>query len=160
MARYRRFDLTTTKAQSPEALDAVKMRRAGLRAAMLQLERALDAPAPGRSAEWAAGVRDALGVLEEVWTRHVVDTETPGAFLDELTQAEPRLANQVQRLRDEHGKILSAVLTAEDDLASEPVDTERVRTTVTWLLGELHRHRQRGADLVYEAFDVDIGGGA
>jgi len=159
MARYRRFDLATTTT-TPEVLEAVRVRRAGLRSAMIRLEQALDAPAPGRSGEWTTCVRDALENLEEVWTRHVIDTEAPGAFLDELTQAEPRLANQVQRLRDEHGQVLSALLAAEDDLRAEPVDTERVRSSLTSLLCELHRHRQRGVDLVYEAYDVDIGGGA
>jgi hypothetical protein len=28
------------------------------------------------------------------------------------------------------------------------------------LLGQLSRHRQRGVDLVYDAYDVDIGGQA
>ena len=28
------------------------------------------------------------------------------------------------------------------------------------LLGQLTRHRQRGADLIYEAYQVDIGGTA
>ena len=59
---------------------------------MSGLEIALAAPAPGRIDEWAAGVREALGVVQDVWTRHVVETEAPGAFLDELVEAAPRLA--------------------------------------------------------------------
>jgi hypothetical protein len=34
----------------------------------------------------------------------------------------------------------------------------RVRELGTQLLATLSRHRQRGADLVYEAYQVDIGG--
>jgi hypothetical protein len=37
--------------------------------------------------------------------------------------------------------------------------SERKRADLTTLLVALARHRQRGADLVYEAYDVDIGGG-
>lgn len=158
MARYRRFDLST--ARRPEELDAVRVRRAGLRVAMCELEDALDAPAPGRVDEWTHGVRGALANVHDVWTRHVVDTESPGAFLDELVEEEPRLANQVRRLREEHGEILSVLLAAEDHLARTPIDVEAVRATLTTLLSELARHRQRGADLVYEAYDVDIGGGS
>jgi hypothetical protein len=158
MARYRRFDVSTTR--SPEALDAVRVRRAGLRAAMDELEHALDSPAPGRVDEWTLGVRDALANIHDVWTRHVVDTESPGAFLDELVEEEPRLANQVRRLREEHGEVLSVLLAAEDQLAAIPIDVEAIRATLTRLLCELARHRQRGADLVYEAYDVDIGGGS
>jgi len=36
---------------------------------------------------------------------------------------------------------------------------EEVRVELTALLAALARHRQRGADLIYEAFAVDIGGG-
>jgi hypothetical protein len=34
-----------------------------------------------------------------------------------------------------------------------------VREQVTSVLSDLIRHRQRGADLVYRAYAVDIGGG-
>jgi hypothetical protein len=34
-----------------------------------------------------------------------------------------------------------------------------MRTDLTALLVALAKHRQRGADLIYEAYDVDIGGG-
>ena len=32
------------------------------------------------------------------------------------------------------------------------------REEVTTLMGQLVRHRQKGTDLVYEAYDVDLGG--
>jgi hypothetical protein len=35
---------------------------------------------------------------------------------------------------------------------------DRVRGLGTALLGRLLRHRQRGSDLVYEAYQIDIGG--
>jgi hypothetical protein len=38
-------------------------------------------------------------------------------------------------------------------------DAEAVRKQGTNLLGRLVRHRQRGADLIYEAYQTDIGGG-
>jgi hypothetical protein len=37
-------------------------------------------------------------------------------------------------------------------------DVDRVRDLGTALLGRLVRHRQRGADLVFEAYEFDIGG--
>ena len=36
---------------------------------------------------------------------------------------------------------------------------EDLRVELTALLAALARHRQRGADLVYEAYAVDLGGG-
>ena len=37
-------------------------------------------------------------------------------------------------------------------------EVDRVRGLGTALLGRLVRHRQRGSDLVFEAYEFDIGG--
>jgi hypothetical protein len=168
MARYRRFDALgatgATLAPTPE-LEDVRLRRAGLKAVMSGLELALAAPAPNRMV-WLDGVRDTLHALHEVWTRHIVETEAPGAFLDEVVAEAPRLATPASRLRREHNEILGVVTRAEKRLAAAPTDddaytawVEEVRAELTALLVGLARHRQRGADIVYEAYDVDIGGG-
>jgi hypothetical protein len=176
VARYRRFDTVTGEAgagekapagQPPDAMESdtmesVRMRRAGLKSALSALEIALAAPAPGRLEEWATGVRDATAALHEVWMRHVVETEAPGAFLDELVEAAPRLATPAQRLREEHAEILSVLIEVEERLQQRDLDeewAERMRSVLTSVLVALARHRQRGADLVYEAYAVDIGGG-
>jgi hypothetical protein len=165
MARYRRFDtLGATTVSNPE-LEDVRLRRAGLKAVMSRLELALAAPAPHRTA-WCEGVRDALQALHDVWTRHVVETEAPGAFLDDVVSEAPRLATPASRLRREHNEILGVITSAEQRVEAPPADddaysawVEEVRAELTALLVALARHRQRGADLVYEAYDVDIGGG-
>jgi hypothetical protein len=168
MARYRRFDavigVAATTTSRPE-LDDVRLRRAGLKAALSGLELALAAPAPHRGT-WVAGVRDGLHALHEVWTRHIVETEAPGAFLDELVAEAPRLATPASRLRREHSEILATITRAEKRLITPPADddsygcwVDEMRTDLTALLVALAKHRQRGADLVYEAYDVDIGGG-
>ena len=36
---------------------------------------------------------EALTSLHDVWTRHIVETEAPGAFLDELVDEAPRLVD-------------------------------------------------------------------
>jgi hypothetical protein len=169
MARYRRFDVigaagSTATTPVPE-LDDVRLRRAGLKAALSGLEIALAAPAQQRAA-WVSGVRDGLHGLHEVWTRHIVETEAPGAFLDELVAEAPRLATPASRLRREHSEILATITRAEKRLVAAPADehdherwVDEMRTDLTALLAALAKHRQRGADLVYEAYAVDIGGG-
>jgi hypothetical protein len=168
MARYRRFDVAGTSSDrqtlSPELQD-VRMRRAGLKAVMSGLEIALAAPAPHR-VEWVLGLRDAMQALHEVWTRHIVETEAPGAFLDELVSEAPRLSSPASHLRRDHSEILAEIVRAEHRLARPPSEDsgyaawcEQTRTELTALLVALARHRQRGADLVYQAYDVDIGGG-
>ena len=96
MARYRNFDGTLgagtdVQARNP-ALDDVRLRRAGLKAALSGLELALAAPFANR-VDWVTHVREALDVVHEVWTRHIVETEAPGAFLDDLVTESPRLVD-------------------------------------------------------------------
>ena len=105
--------------------------------------------------------------MHEVWTRHIVETEAPGAFLDELVTEAPRLstpdvapAPRAQRHpRDDRRAPRSASPSppAEDD--AYVAWAEELRVELTALLAALARHRQRGADLVYEAYAVDLGGG-
>jgi hypothetical protein len=37
-------------------------------------------------------------------------------------------------------------------------DVDAIRALATALLGRLARHRQHGADLIYQAYQVDLGG--
>lgn len=169
MARYRNFDGTLGAATDVHALrpalDDVRLRRAGLKAALSGLELALAAPFANR-VDWVMHVRDALDAVNEVWTRHIVETEAPGAFLDELVTEAPRLSTPTSRLRREHSEILATIVRAEKRLATPPAEddgyvawAEEMRVELTALLAALARHRQRGADLVYEAYAVDLGGG-
>src|SRR5207302_5978296 len=136
-----------------------------LKAVMSGLEIALAAPAPHR-ASWIAGVREGLQAVHEVWTRHIVETEAPGAFLDELVAEAPRLATPTSRLRREHSEILATITRNEKRLLTPPADehdydrwVDEIRADLTALPVALAKHRQAGADLVYQAYDVDIGGG-
>ena len=113
MARYRNFDgalgAATDVHALPPALDDVRLRRAGLKAALSGLELALAAPFANR-VDWVMHVRDALDAVHEVWTRHIVETEAPGAFLDELVTEAPRLSTPTSRLRREHSEILATIV--------------------------------------------------
>src|SRR4029077_16108380 len=109
MARHRRIDISgevpvvggaTTKEPIPE-LDDVRTRRAGLKVALSGLEIALAAPGGHRDV-WVRGVADALTRVHDVWTRHVVETDAPGAFLDELVEQAPRLSSPASKLRRDH----------------------------------------------------------
>ena len=166
MARYRRFDVTRSgTATVPETIEGARTRRAGLRNAMSALERALAAPAPHRVDEWRRGVSDSLSALHDVWTRHIVETEAPGAFLDELVEEAPRLSTPAARLRREHNEILGVINRAEKSLDQVLLDDDHdvfvdtLRAELTEMLCALAHHRQRGADLISAAYDDDIGGG-
>jgi hypothetical protein len=71
-----------------------------------------------------------------------------------------RLANAVDALTDEHGQIAEeiAALVADSQAPVTAQDMDELREGATKLLGHLVRHRQRGADLIYEAYATDVGG--
>jgi hypothetical protein len=143
-------------------LETVRRRRAELRESMSVLEQALAAPAPGRAAAWTGRVHEALLALSADLRVHVEITEGPDGLYRSVLAAAPRLSNAVDRLSLEHGKLQSLI----DDLLSgltDPATEDGVgpaRERGTTLLGQLVRHRQRGADLIFEAYQTDIGGEA
>jgi hypothetical protein len=145
---------------SDETLDTVIRRRAELRHTIAQVEQALARPAPGRLREWAADVAASLHHLTADLEAHIDVTQAEDGLHADILAAAPRLAHGIERLRREHGEIRDALRAACDLLAS-PEEGEwsaQVRDTVTAVLTRLIRHRQRGADLVYEAYQVDVGG--
>lgn len=144
-------------------LQTARTQRADLRAAMLALEDALARPAPGRVGEWSATVHDALVDLAGAFERHIAVTEGERGFLAEIVDHSPRLINAARRLEQEHEQIrteLSSILGHIRQLARHSDDSTiaSLRGRITALMSELSRHRQHGADLVYEAHAVDIGG--
>lgn len=142
-----------------------RRRRRELSATLVEIERALAAPAPGRTEAWAARVRVGLDRMRTDLRRHVALTEGDGGLYRDVLSTAPRLASAVARLEREHAvlhRVLDDAVEALDtrdapaDLPDAWVGTARDR--VTDLLGRFSRHRQRGADLVYEAYETDIGG--
>jgi hypothetical protein len=144
------------------SLEVARKRRAELRDSMLVLERTLAAPAPGHTSDWADLVRASLRQLQADVREHLAVTEGPDGLYQDILSSAPRLANAVRRLLDEHRGICAVVdgLVAEAE-AGVARDADRVcglRERANLLLGQLLRHRQRGADLVFEAYATDIGG--
>jgi hypothetical protein len=141
-------------------LEELRRHRAELRESMSALEDALAAPAIADQARWAQRVHVSLVELSGDFREHIDITESPNGLYHDLLKTSPRLSGAVAGLTREHLTISSQVdhllgqVTAPDLV--EEVD--RVRDLGTALLGRLVRHRQRGSDLVYEAYEFDIGG--
>jgi hypothetical protein len=127
---------------------------------MRALELALAAPAPGRKAAWAQRVDVALVDLSAAFGAHVAVAEGPDGLHEAVLAATPRLSNSIRRLVGEHtaikGLIGDLLVRVRPPVAADEVDAIRERATA--LLGRIARHRQRGADLVYQAYQVDLGG--
>jgi len=141
-------------------LAVLRQRRAELGESMNALKLALDGDAVGRVNHWAERVAVALVELSADFTTHIAVTEGPDGLHADIVDSAPRLAHAVEELSAEHRVIVDLL---EDLLgrASNPVSSEDVGTIRdggTGLLGRLVRHRQRGADLIFEAYEADIGG--
>jgi hypothetical protein len=141
-------------------LDAVRTRRVQLRQALRELEEALAAPASGRAEQWGQRVHAAFVRVADEFSGHIAVTEGPGGLHQTVLAAAVRLANAVAGLAADHDRIAAEIagLVADTSvpLAGEQIDGIRERATA--LLAALARHRQRGADLIYEAYQTDIGG--
>lgn len=143
-----------------ELLEELRRHRAELRESMSALESALAAPAVSDRGRWAQRVHVAAVELAGDLREHVDMTEAPDGLYREVLTATPRLSGAVDTLTREHVLIRGQVDSLLARVAAPEVtgDVDRVRDLGTALLGRLVRHRQRGADLVFEAYEFDIGG--
>lgn len=144
-----------------DAVEVVRERRRLLRHCMDDLEATIAAPAPGRVKKWAREVTSSLDILASAFEHHVAETESRDGFLHQLTMDAPRLDPAVGRLRRDHLEIRLLIenlqTSARGATRGEVPSPEVLRTAALELLGRLAQHRQRGADLIYEAYMVDIG---
>ena len=142
-------------------LEAVRRRRADLRLSLGAVEHALASPAVARAVVWGEIVHRTLEELREEFDEHIDVTEGPEGLHEAIMTAAPRLTHAVQVLTKEHvdirAEIAAALAATEPPVTAE--DVTSVREQGTELLGRVARHRQRGADLVYEAYETDLGAG-
>lgn len=147
-----------------DALAGIREQRADLHSDLVKLEAALAAAMPGRVHDWALRVHDALVDIAATFERHIAVTQGPGGLFDDVTRVSPRLRNGVDGLQSEHREIRQALadqLEAVRALHRNSAEAEAaaLRDQLSALLSQLTRHRQRGSDLVYEAYAVDLGAG-
>ena len=143
-------------------LDEVRERRARLRRAMGELAAAAEAPLVDEPARWATDLGASLDRLAGAWARHIAITEADGGLFGQIRTDAPHLDPQLQRLHRDHDTIRDAIIMIRGRLADAADDTTKLqqsRESVTTLISDLIRHRQRGADVVYQAYEVDLGGG-
>jgi len=141
-----------------EVIKKVRARRERLRTAMDRLETALAAPVPGRESAWLKGVRGAFGELAAAVTDHVAKVEAADGLFAQVRADAPRLADKIRKLESDHAEIAGAVrvLAQRLDAAAPEATADGMRGDLLRLLGRLAHHRQLGADLLYEAYVVDV----
>jgi chromosome segregation ATPase len=139
-----------------------RKRRQPLRDAASSLERAI-AAAAGTGAQWRSRLQAQVQEVRDALEDHVTEVERPGGLVEQITTDAPRLMHIMNRLLAEHddmrqelNRILQAIGEISADFSEEQVIEARI--AVMSLLATIARHRQQGADLLYEAYNVDIGG--
>ena len=146
------------------ALEAAKRRRATLHDTIVHLEESISSPAAGRIPEWTQQVLKEMTGVRDAWEQHVIVTEKPGGLYEEITDRSPRLVGNIQRLQGEHPSIGDGVEAMVTRLESTKITedgawtVDAARDDLQRFIGLVVKHRQRGADLVWEAYNVDIGG--
>lgn len=141
-----------TAATSP--FDSARPQRPPLPASIRTVEHVLAGPGAGPG--WRHGLGECLSALREAFAHHVAVTEGTDGLYAELLDHAPRLARGVHVLTREHATLGRAIDEVRQQLPGAAPD--ELRGWAADLLRELSRHRQRGADLVYEAYQTDIGG--
>jgi hypothetical protein len=148
-------DMTPTLAETAR-------RRADLHHALVALEQAISSPAVGREADWSKDVLRQLQDLSHTLEEHVEVTERAGGLYDEISHGAPRLAGKIDHLRREHPEMRGATAELAGRLETQAIGDRwplaEARDDLQRLLGRIVRHRQLGADLVWEAYNLDIGG--
>jgi hypothetical protein len=145
------YEASTTPTR---ALEQAKGQRLSLRRAIDEFHDVLDAPGAA-TAERLAPILEHLRVVFGV---HVEVTESPGGLYEEIMEIAPRLANKIARFKREHVSVTKAIKSALQELPDDGLPAPDLRGRLDRLHELLARHRRRGADLVYEAYHVDIGG--
>ncbi len=145
------------------ALDEARRRRATLHDQLVHLEQAISSPASGRIPDWTSQVAKEMVGLRDAFDQHVLVTEKPDGLYEEIMSRAPRLAGKVKRLQEEHPAIAGTIALTLARVEGGEVGTDAwqiddCRDDLQRLLGQIVRHRQHGADLVWEAYNVDIGG--
>ena len=145
------------------ALQQARQRRKTLHDTLVHLEEALSSPAAGRIQDWTATVVKEMHEVREAFEQHIVVTEQEDGLYDEILDRAPRLAGNVRRLREEHPEIQDGIATTCMRLDNVEIGTDawpldQARDDLQRFIGRVIKHRQRGADLVWEAYNVDIGG--
>ena len=139
-----------------DPLEQARVQRAGLRAAIGRVERALAAPGVGRADVWSKELLAELHDLSDALEDHIRVAEEPRGLFDDIIEAAPRLSHRVDRVKEDHVQLRDRVTTTIDALDGTEDSVPMARDRVVELLTAMVRHRHLGADLVYEAYNVDI----
>lgn len=137
-------------------LPAARQPRATLLDDTRALTRALATPIG--DPHWRECLHVGLAALRQSFAEHVQATEGPGGRYADLLAHAPRLDRGVRLLVREHATVAAALGAFQQTLEWPAASVDDLRIRAGHLLRVLARHRQRGADLIWQAYQTDLGG--
>lgn len=139
-------------------VEQVRAHRAQMAEAVFAVQDALGHPL--HVPRWRERVLAAMAELAHDFRQHRALTEGVNGWYAGILGTAPHLAGSVERLTAEHVEVSACVASMLGVLESDaPIpDPAAVREELTTLMGRLVRHRQLGSDLIYAAYEWDIGG--
>jgi hypothetical protein len=126
--------------------------------AMHALEEATGRAALAQSDVWTQAVRTALDRLESAFAEQRASYEDPMGLMAEIASDDPRLRTWVRQLLHRWTELEATAQSLRQTLDSSPdaYSIHEVRERVRWLMGSVRHHREREADLVFDALEVDL----
>jgi septal ring factor EnvC (AmiA/AmiB activator) len=159
-------DTSSARALDTTQRDAIATNRTDRKRsldALHVLEACAATAAPGRETDWLARVRAALEALEDALDEQAQNSAVSESMLSDIEQENPRLRNRVMQLRRRHRELQLRAgelrVHLDESPASEGIDFADIRRRLERLAAELRYQEAREADLVYEAYTVDLGAG-
>lgn len=142
-------------------LRSVKRHRSELKRSMTALEAVLARPVGADAGAWLDAVRHRVADLHDAFDNHIRVHEGPDSFHADIVRSQPHLTPHVVSLQRDHHRLSVQLMGLNDIIErhTSPRDIAfDVRSRGIDLIHQFARHRQKGADVVWEAFNFDVGG--
>jgi ATP phosphoribosyltransferase regulatory subunit HisZ len=131
--------------------------------AIEDLEEALATASFDREGFWAQRLIDSLGSLQTALRETRESAQSEGSMLGQLVREFPRLQGRADRLRKDYDALQKQVekicLDLLVDSPASPQDVEQTREQLAKLLAKLRYVQAIETELLFEAYQVDIGVG-
>lgn len=131
--------------------------------ALHDVEHSAGTGASGREEVWRGDLRATLAALAGALQEQLGNALASDGLYSDIERDVPRLSRRVERLRRTYGELLERLAALEEHVertsGTASADTADIRAKIAAFTTELRRVRSDEADLLYEAYLVDIGGG-
>lgn len=146
-----------TRDRTTPATKAALERRERLLQGIIDVTDALRAD-PEPVDAWCTRVRHAAVQLAETIEHHVQEADSSDGFLDQVTHDAPQLTARARSLRAEHPAMLADARTMLETWPHDP-EPATLRAHVEPVVRAVRRHRERGTELLMDAYALDLPAG-